>query len=311
MKSCFILLNTTILILITGFGIQTSTAQNAKGADALFRQLAYKDSMLFDIAFNTCNVKAIGTVLSKDFVFFHDNGYDGITVDQSLSSFTANLEKFCANPDNKMRREIVKGSLQAFAVGADEAVQTGVQRLYMIRKNQPEQLIEASKFTRTWKKTAGDWKMTQETDFLVKTQFDPPSKRYEPAPYVPSREPLYDVIVRMDSLYFDTYNTCNLEKMAAMTSDSIEFYHDRGGLTTSKKDLIASIKKNICGKVTRELMPGSIEVYPIPNYGAVEIGYHRFHNNQEPGAPSHASKFVTLWQRDGDTWKIARVISLH
>jgi hypothetical protein len=100
--------------------------------------------------------------------------------------------------------------------------------------------------------------------------------------------------------------------MASLTSDSLEFYHDRGGLTTSKTAYLEAIKKNICGKVTRELMPGSIEVYPIHGYGAVEIGYHRFHNNQEAGGTtSRASKFIILWHKKESGWEVARVVSLH
>ena len=30
--------------------------------------------------------------------------------------------------------------------------------------------------------------------------------RYQPGPYVPEPKELYDTIVRMDSIYFDTYN---------------------------------------------------------------------------------------------------------
>jgi len=66
-----------------------------------------------------------------------------------------------------------------------------------------------------------------------------------------------------------------MSTQAAVLADSIEFYHDEGGLMTSKKDLLAAIKENICGKVTRVLVQESVEVYPIPGFGAVEIGYHR------------------------------------
>src|ERR1700737_2758934 len=59
--------------------------------------------------------------------------------------------------------------------------------------------------------------------------------RYQPESYTPESKALYDTIVRMDSIYFDTYNTCKLEKMAALTSDSLEFYHDRMGFMTSKR----------------------------------------------------------------------------
>jgi hypothetical protein len=141
----------------------------------------------------------------------------------------------------------------------------------------------------------------------------PAGQRYQPAPYTPEPKALYDTIVRMDSIYFDTYNSCKLEKMASLTSDSLEFYHDKDGLMTSKAAFIEAIRNNICGKVTRELMQGSIEVYPIPGYGAVEMGYHRFHNNQEAGGVSSRppSKFIIIWHQKKDKWEVARVVSLH
>src|ERR1700759_4115859 len=88
--------------------------------------------------------------------------------------------------------------------------------------------------------------------------------------YKPQSQDLYNTIVHMDSVYFNAYNTCDMKTQADIYADSIEFYHDKGGLMTSKQDILDALKKNICGKVTRVLVPGSIEVYPIPGYGAVE-----------------------------------------
>jgi hypothetical protein len=132
--------------------------------------------------------------------------------------------------------------------------------------------------------------------------------------YVPDDQKLYETIVHLDSLFFESYNTCaiNLEKHAAFYADSLEFYHDKGGLMTAKKDVINGIKNNVCGKVTRELVKGSIEVYPINNYGAIEMGYHKFHNNTEPeGTPSHAGRFIIIWENKNNKWLVKRVISLH
>ena len=88
-------------------------------------------------------------------------------------------------------------------------------------------------------------------------------------------------ILHMDSVFFNAYNTCDLTTQANLIADSIEFYHDRGGLSTSKQDLLTGIKNNICGKVTRVLDKQTVEVYPVPGFGAVEIGYHRFINHRE------------------------------
>ncbi|PKP35605.1 MAG: DUF4440 domain-containing protein [Bacteroidetes bacterium HGW-Bacteroidetes-17] len=116
----------------------------------------------------------------------------------------------------------------------------------------------------------------------------------------------------MDSMFFDAYNNCDLDKQAEIYSDSIEFFHDQGGLMTSKQELLDGTEKNICGKVSRELVQGSIEVYPIKGYGAIEIGFHKFHNNQEEaGTPSKIGRFVIVWKAKNDTWEITKVMSLH
>lgn len=132
--------------------------------------------------------------------------------------------------------------------------------------------------------------------------------------YKPDDQKLYDTIVKQDSIFFGAYNTCNvnLDQYGAFFSDQIEFYHDQGGLMTSKQDIISATQQNICGKVTRALVKGSIEVYPIKGFGAVEVGLHRFHNNQEPaGTFSKAGRFMILWEHKNDEWKIKRVVSLH
>jgi len=134
--------------------------------------------------------------------------------------------------------------------------------------------------------------------------------RYAPPPYSPASEPLYPTIVRMDSLYFDTYNHSKAALMDSLTADNIEFYHDRGGLTTSKQELLQSIQKNIFGKVQRILTPGSIEVYAIPGYGAIEFGYHSFRNLVER-SESQPARFVIIWRLTGGKWQMTRVVSLH
>lgn len=129
--------------------------------------------------------------------------------------------------------------------------------------------------------------------------------------YMPINKELYNIIVALDKDYFDAYNSCDMEKQKSFYSENLEFFHDKGGLSTSKQDVLAAIKENICGKVTRTLLEGSIEVYPIKDYGAIEIGYHKFYNNQEPNANSKASKFILVWKNESEKWLITKVISLH
>jgi len=131
--------------------------------------------------------------------------------------------------------------------------------------------------------------------------------------YVPDDVELYKTIVALDSAFFGAYNNCTteLDKYSEFYSDELEFYHDKGGFMNSKAAVVEGTKKNICGKVTRELVKGSIEVYPIAGYGAIEIGLHKFHNKEEPNAVSKADRFTVIWKKENNEWKIAKVISLH
>lgn len=128
-----------------------------------------------------------------------------------------------------------------------------------------------------------------------------------PLDSIKSQEELTQTITALDKQLFDAYNTCNIEKLGTFVTDDLEFYHDKTGLMVGKQPFLDAIKKNICGKVTRELVPGSLEVYPLHGYGAVEIGVHRF---RHPGdSDVGEAKFVHVWQYKDGAWKISRVIS--
>ncbi|HTU47157.1 MAG TPA: nuclear transport factor 2 family protein [Bryobacteraceae bacterium] len=119
---------------------------------------------------------------------------------------------------------------------------------------------------------------------------------------------LFLTIKSLDAKLFDAYNHCDLTTLGAMVSDDLEFYHDQTGLSVGKAPFLAAIKQNICGKVQRELLPQTLEVYPLKGYGAVEIGIHRFHH---PGDPANMgdARFIMLWQNKDNAWKVTRVIS--
>ena len=127
-----------------------------------------------------------------------------------------------------------------------------------------------------------------------------------------SNEPsdaLFKTVQSLDTQLFDAYNHCDLAKLGAMVSDDLEFYHDKTGLSVGKAPFIAAIKQNICGKVERTLVAGSLEVYPLKDYGAVEIGVHRFYHSHNPEDGVGEAKFITLWQNKDGAWKVTRAIS--
>ena len=122
------------------------------------------------------------------------------------------------------------------------------------------------------------------------------------------QDALFKTVRGLDTKLFDAYNHCDLATLGSMVSDDLEFYHDQTGLMVGKAPFLEAIQQNICGKVHRELLEDTLEVYPLKGYGAVEIGVHRFSHPGQPGNVGDA-KFIILWHDiDGD-WEVSRTIS--
>ena len=127
----------------------------------------------------------------------------------------------------------------------------------------------------------------------------------------PTAEELARTLAAQDAALFDSFNRCDLEKFATFFVEDVEFYHDKGGVTLTRKSLVESVRNNICGKVRREVIAESLEAHPIPGFGAVQMGSHRFYElSAKPGSgPVGEARFIHLWQYKDGAWKITRVIS--
>jgi hypothetical protein len=123
-----------------------------------------------------------------------------------------------------------------------------------------------------------------------------------------SADALTRTIAALDSKVFDAFNTCDLKTFGEYFTFNVEFYHDLGGVTWTRKRMIHNTRKNICGKVRRELIAGSLEVYPIKGYGAVQMGTHRFCQQGSDDCTGIA-RFTHIWKRVDDAWVVTRVIS--
>ncbi|MBH9577058.1 nuclear transport factor 2 family protein [Inhella proteolytica] len=99
-----------------------------------------------------------------------------------------------------------------------------------------------------------------------------------------------------------------LDRHAQYFSDSVEFFHDNGGVTWNRSAMLANTQKHVCGHFRRELVPGSLRVYPIKDYGAIATGVHRFCKFKS-GACEGAAEFVIVWHQEQGRWQITRVLS--
>lgn len=135
---------------------------------------------------------------------------------------------------------------------------------------------------------------------------------------------LFNTLRTKDSMLFEVgFNQCDLSQFEDLLANDLEFYHDKSGATNSLSQFLEVMKTGICNpsniyKVRRELVQGSLEVFPLYNngklYGAIQKGEHRFFekNLNQPETPEKAgslAKFTNLWILNNNTWKLKRILS--
>ena len=132
---------------------------------------------------------------------------------------------------------------------------------------------------------------------------------------IPEINTLTKIILHHDSLFWQAYNACDIDKMKTFLTDDVEFYHDKGGLTTTSNGLMAAIRKGICSndnwRLRREALPATVHVFPLNGYGAILSGQHYFYIN-EKGKPEFRdglARFTHVWQLKDNQWKMARILS--
>ena len=128
-------------------------------------------------------------------------------------------------------------------------------------------------------------------------------------------------ILHLDSAFWNAYNNCDTAHFRDFFTDDVEFYHDKGGVTTDAKSLIEALDKNICGnansRLRREAVAGTVKVYPMQNgnelYGAIISGEHDFFITETGKAEYHSgtANFAQLWLLKNGQWKMARVLSYN
>lgn len=111
----------------------------------------------------------------------------------------------------------------------------------------------------------------------------------------------------MDRELFDAaFLKCDQAKFSSLFTDDAEFYHDRTGASYGE----AVKQLHSCPRddgVKRTLVAGSLEVYPIKDFGAIQMGRHTFTREGEPGV--EIAKFIHLWRYSDGKWQLARVMS--
>jgi CubicO group peptidase (beta-lactamase class C family) len=156
----------TILIGILFFQIHFGFSQEEKNS-ALYKTIMSKDSLLFNVGFNTCDITQFENLYTEDFEFYHDK--DSIS---NKAQFLRNLKKgLCGSPDTyKSRRYLVPNSTEVYPLYKKGvlygAIQMGIHQFYEKSVGKNESLADAkehfgstAKFIHVWLLQNGVWKL--------------------------------------------------------------------------------------------------------------------------------------------------------
>lgn len=154
MKKLFTILS----ILLTSFSAFAQVDQNSD----LYKTILEKDSLLFDIGFNYCDIKQFENLLSENLKFYHDK--DGTS---DKTKFLTDLKNgICNSQTNRqVQRFLVKESTEIFPLYRNGvlygAVQNGQHKFSEKRESQGG----IAKFTNVWQLESGEWKLTTSFSF--------------------------------------------------------------------------------------------------------------------------------------------------
>jgi len=155
----------SILVGILFFQIQIGFSQEEK-TSTLYKTIMSKDSLLFDIGFNTCDIKQFENLYTEDFEFYHDK--DSVS---DKARFLKTFKSGICSPTRKYnyRRELISGSTEIYPLFKNGilygAIQMGTHRFYETSAGNPEQAGSFAKFTHLWLLKNKEWKLARSLSY--------------------------------------------------------------------------------------------------------------------------------------------------
>lgn len=122
--------------------------------------------------------------------------------------------------------------------------------------------------------------------------------------------PLFEEIHAADQQFFTAFNSCDLDVMGKIFSKDLEFYHDMSGYAGYEKTM--EVTKNNCDRklgLVRELAAGSMQVFALGDFGAIQKGNHTFCHKIDGKNDCGTFAFLHIWKRQGRAWELHRVVS--
>lgn len=126
----------------------------------LYRMILEKDSLLFNVGFNQCDITQFEMLLSNDFEFYHD--VDGVSDKQKFLNDLKN--GLCGNRNKYQARRVLNPQTsKVFALRKNgdiyAAIQEGEHEFFEKQTGQPEKFGSSARFKHVWRYIEGEWKL--------------------------------------------------------------------------------------------------------------------------------------------------------
>ena len=151
-KLTLIAILSVLLLPVTARSQQTSPKQ-----EELFTIIGSLDHDFFE-AYNKCELSKIESMFTTDIEFYHEKRGQLTGRQSVMEAFSKNL---CAEKGNRVRRELVEGSLQVYRIDNYGALAVGEHRFYLTQPGQKEKLDGIGRFANVWQLKDGEWKMSR------------------------------------------------------------------------------------------------------------------------------------------------------
>jgi N-acetylated-alpha-linked acidic dipeptidase len=126
----------------------------------------------------------------------------------------------------------------------------------------------------------------------------------------PKLSALHDEIAKQDAAMFGAFNAHDLAGLMSFFAKDVEFYHDKDGLQgyAQLESGFGTLFARNDG-LRRDLVPGSLQVYPMGKDGAIETASHRFCHVENGRDDCGVFRLLNVWRKIDGRWQVTRVVS--
>jgi hypothetical protein len=145
-----------IAILFVLFLPMTARSQQTSPGE-LLTIIGSLDHAFFE-AYNRCELSKIESLFTSDIEFYHEKRGQLTSRQSVMEAFSKNL---CGDKSNRVRRELVAGTLQVYRIDNYGALAVGEHRFYLTQAGQKEKLDGVGRFANLWQLKDGEWRMSR------------------------------------------------------------------------------------------------------------------------------------------------------